>query len=370
MEQALHRKGVRTYILDGDNIRRGLNADLGFSLADRAENIRRVGEVAKLMTDAGLIVLTAFISPFRADRHLVRDMMGEGEFIEIHVDTPLEVAEARDVKGLYKKARAGEIANFTGLDAPYEAPQRPEVHLETVNLSIDEAAEHVVTRLRGRHGDRLYGGPDNDELHGSTGDDVIPILVSGTTYRYLITDKDPTNDIGVCANGDIVVSFGGRGVESRRQLQFLIAGASPGQDVDLEFIRDGKRLSGRVRPVEWIEEEPGTAPSGGDAWLGMEVASIASGDPRVVRLKEALGVTAATGVMVVAVQEDQPAADAGIRPGDVIVSVEGQDVEDLEDWSRVETLYGAGRRPLTVLVRTGATENYLTVQPRGGGVEN
>ena len=114
-----------TFLLDGDNVRHGLNKDLGFTEADRVENIRRVGEVAKLMTDAGLIVLTAFISPFRAEREMVRAMLPEGEFVEVFVDTPLAVAEERDVKGLYKKARAGELKNFTGIDSPYEAPREP-----------------------------------------------------------------------------------------------------------------------------------------------------------------------------------------------------------------------------------------------------
>jgi bifunctional enzyme CysN/CysC len=136
-----------TFLLDGDNVRHGLNRDLGFTEADRIENIRRVGEVAKLMTDAGLIVLTAFISPFRAEREMVRKMLPEGEFIEIFVDTPLEVAEARDVKGLYKKARAGELKNFTGIDSPYEEPLSPEIRIDTGTMSVEEAAEHIVRKL-------------------------------------------------------------------------------------------------------------------------------------------------------------------------------------------------------------------------------
>jgi serine protease Do len=215
---------------------------------------------------------------------------------------------------------------------------------------------------------RGYLGASTEDVVQVVGEEVAGEPESGAR----ITNLEPGSpaDEGGLRPGDIIVAFAGRPVESRRQLQFLIADAAPGQDVDVEFVRDGKRLSGQVRPVEWIEEEPGSATPGGTPWLGMEVASIESGDPRVVRLKEALGVTAATGVMVVSVAEDQPASDAGIRPGDVIVSVEGQDVVDLEDWSRVSTLYGAGRQPLTVLVRTGATENYVTVQPRDGGVEN
>lgn len=139
LEQALHQLGVSTYLLDGDNVRHGLCRDLGFSDADRKENIRRVGEVAKLMVDAGLIVLSAFISPHREERQMVRDMIGEGRFIEIFVDTPLAICEARDPKGLYKKARAGELRNFTGIDAVYEAPERPEIHLD---------GEQLVTNLR------------------------------------------------------------------------------------------------------------------------------------------------------------------------------------------------------------------------------
>ena len=147
VERMLIERGAFAYVLDGDNIRHGLNSDLGFSAEDRVENIRRIGEVARLFADAGALVLSAFISPYRKDRDRVRALMGPGEFIEVFVDTPLEVCEARDPKGLYKKARAGEISNFTGLDAPYEAPESPEVHLRTVNFSIDEAAAQVIHYL-------------------------------------------------------------------------------------------------------------------------------------------------------------------------------------------------------------------------------
>ncbi|MDG6077614.1 sulfate adenylyltransferase subunit CysN [Erythrobacter litoralis] len=147
VEKKLAIMNRHTFLLDGDNVRHGLNKDLGFTESDRIENIRRIGEVAKLMTDAGLIVLTAFISPFRADRKLVRDMMGEGEFIEIHVDTPLEVAEARDVKGLYKKARSGELKNFTGIDSPYEEPESPEIRVNTVAMSPEEAADYIIKQI-------------------------------------------------------------------------------------------------------------------------------------------------------------------------------------------------------------------------------
>ncbi|WP_260922803.1 sulfate adenylyltransferase subunit CysN [Novosphingobium sp. 9] len=149
VEKKLHRMNRHTFLLDGDNVRHGLNKDLGFTEADRIENIRRVGEVAKLMTDAGLIVITAFISPFQADREMVRAMMPEGEFIEVFIDTPLKVAEARDVKGLYKKARAGELKNFTGIDSPYEAPRSPEVRIDTTLISPEEAADLIVDTLLG-----------------------------------------------------------------------------------------------------------------------------------------------------------------------------------------------------------------------------
>ena len=147
VEKRLNLMNRHTFLLDGDNVRHGLNKDLGFTEADRIENIRRVGEVAKLMVDAGLIVLTAFISPFRAERDMVRAMLPAGEFIENHVDTPLEVAEARDVKGLYKKARAGQLKNFTGIDSPYEAPEQPEIRVNTAEMSAGEAADYIISQL-------------------------------------------------------------------------------------------------------------------------------------------------------------------------------------------------------------------------------
>ncbi len=147
VEKRLNLMNRHTFLLDGDNVRHGLNKDLGFTEADRIENIRRVGEVAKLMADAGLIVLTAFISPFRAERDMVRAMLPEGEFIEIFVDTPLEVAEARDVKGLYKKARSGALKNFTGVDSPYEAPEAPEIRVNTVEMTVDEAADAIIRAI-------------------------------------------------------------------------------------------------------------------------------------------------------------------------------------------------------------------------------
>ena len=147
VEKKLVRMNRHTFLLDGDNVRHGLNKDLGFTDADRVENIRRVGEVARLMTDAGLIVITAFISPFRAEREMVRQMMQPGEFIEVHIDTPLAEAERRDVKGLYAKARSGQLANFTGIDSPYEPPEDPEIRIDTTAMTPDEAAELIIKRI-------------------------------------------------------------------------------------------------------------------------------------------------------------------------------------------------------------------------------
>jgi bifunctional enzyme CysN/CysC len=149
VEKKLYALGRHSFLLDGDNVRHGLNKDLGFTDTDRIENIRRVGEVAKLMTDAGLIVLTAFISPFRAERDMVRGMMPEGEFLEIFIDTPLEEAERRDVKGLYKKARSGALKNFTGIDSPYEQPEKPEIRINTTSTSPEDAAELIVEQVVG-----------------------------------------------------------------------------------------------------------------------------------------------------------------------------------------------------------------------------
>ena len=147
VERRLHAEGIRTYLLDGDNVRQGLNKDLGFTEVDRIENVRRVGEVAKLMVDAGLIVLVAFISPFRDERWWARDLVEPGEFCEVYVDTPLHVAETRDVKGLYAKARRGDLKNFTGIDSPYEPPLQPEVHIRTVEISAGDAADLVIAQL-------------------------------------------------------------------------------------------------------------------------------------------------------------------------------------------------------------------------------
>lgn len=147
IEQKLFELGHHTYLLDGDNVRHGLNKDLGFSDSDREENIRRIGEMVKLFADAGLIVLSAFISPFRADRQLVRDLVNKGEFIEIHMSTPLSVCEQRDPKGLYKKARHGEIKNFTGIDSVYETPEEPEITLNTAVCDVKACVDKVIVYL-------------------------------------------------------------------------------------------------------------------------------------------------------------------------------------------------------------------------------
>ena len=147
LEEVLHRSGNFTYLLDGDNVRHGLNGDLGFDGASRVENIRRVGEVAKLFVDSGLIVLTAFISPFIRGRELVKNLLEDVEFIEIFIDTPLEVCEKRDPKGLYKKARVGEIKDFTGIDSPYEPPQNAQIHIKNNDISIPEACEKIINYL-------------------------------------------------------------------------------------------------------------------------------------------------------------------------------------------------------------------------------
>ena len=151
VERELHARGAHTYLLDGDNVRHGLSRDLGFTDADRVENIRRVGEVAKLFVDAGMIVLCSFISPFRAERRMVRELMGEGEFIEVYVDTALDECIRRDPKGLYARAQAGNIKNFTGIDSPYEPPEAAEVVIRTDQHSAEEAAQRVIDELQARH---------------------------------------------------------------------------------------------------------------------------------------------------------------------------------------------------------------------------
>tara|TARA_Y100000588_G_C14118916_1_gene866444 strand:+ start:606 stop:1202 length:597 start_codon:yes stop_codon:yes gene_type:complete len=148
LESALHQQGVHTYLLDGDNVRHGLCKDLGFSDEDRVENIRRVGELSRLMVDAGLVVLTAFISPFQAERDMVRNLVGDGEFIEVFLDTPLDVCEQRDPKGLYKKARAGEIKHFTGIDSDYQVPVNPEIRIDTSANSLEQSVQQLVAYLK------------------------------------------------------------------------------------------------------------------------------------------------------------------------------------------------------------------------------
>ncbi len=150
VEEELYQLGLNTFVLDGDNVRHGLNKDLSFSDSDRKENIRRIGETAKLMLEAGVITLTAFISPFKEERALARNLMPHGDFIEIHCYCPLEICEQRDVKGLYKKARDGEIKDFTGISSPYEAPSNPELKIDTHALSIEESVQRVITTLRER----------------------------------------------------------------------------------------------------------------------------------------------------------------------------------------------------------------------------
>ncbi|MCG9709205.1 adenylyl-sulfate kinase [Pseudoalteromonas shioyasakiensis] len=148
LESALNQLGVHTYLLDGDNVRHGLCKDLGFTDEDRVENIRRVGETAKLMVDAGLVVLTAFISPFQSERDMVRNLVEDGEFIEVFLDTPLEVCETRDPKGLYKKARAGEIKHFTGIDSDYQIPASPEIKIDTSKNTLDQSVQELVAYLK------------------------------------------------------------------------------------------------------------------------------------------------------------------------------------------------------------------------------
>ena len=161
VEKRLHAEGRHTYLLDGDNVRHGLNKDLGFTDADRVENIRRVAEVSRLMVDAGLLTLVSFISPFRAERQLARDLLGDGEFFEVFIDTPLAEAERRDPKGLYRKARAGELKHFTGIDSPYEAPENPEIRIDTTELSAELAAERIISML---HDKGVFDSDDDSAL--------------------------------------------------------------------------------------------------------------------------------------------------------------------------------------------------------------
>jgi bifunctional enzyme CysN/CysC len=160
LEKKLHSAGIRTYLLDGDNVRHGLNRDLGFTAEDRIENIRRVAEVARLMVDAGIVVITAFISPFRTERQLARNLFGEGEFFEVYVQTPLAIAEQRDVKGLYKKARSGQLKHFTGIDSPYEEPLHPEITIDSVSTSVEAAVHRIYEHVGGAVAHLKYAPPD------------------------------------------------------------------------------------------------------------------------------------------------------------------------------------------------------------------
>ncbi len=215
---------------------------------------------------------------------------------------------------------------------------------------------------------RGYLGAVTEDVVQVVGEEIEGEPETGARVLRIVPDS-PAEAAGLQA-GDVVVEFAGEPVESRRELLFLIAAAAPGQEVEMTFVRGGKRKGIRVRPVEWIERETPASASLADQWLGMEVASLADGDPRVLRLKEALGVTAATGVMVVAVQEGQSAADAGIRPGDVLLAIADQEIMDLAGYHQVRALLASRHEPLMVRLRTGGVENTVLVQPRSRGVEN
>jgi serine protease Do len=215
---------------------------------------------------------------------------------------------------------------------------------------------------------RGYLGIMTEDVVQVVGEENPDEPASGARILEVVSGS-PAETGGLLA-GDIVVGYDGRPVDSRRQLLFMIAGSAVGQEVEIEIVRAGQRKGFQVRPVEWIQEEPEAEATKASHWLGMEVASADSGDPRVVRLKEALGVTATTGVMVVMVQDGQPAAEAGIRPGDLLVSIAGHEIIDLESYDQVRTLLAPSRDLLSVLVRTGSMENYVSVQPRPEGLEN
>ena len=171
LETALVERGINAYVLDGDNVRHGLNGDLGFAPEDRAENIRRIGEVARLFVDSGALVLTAFISPYREDRDRVRGLLGDGQFVEVWVNPGLDICEQRDPKGLYKRARAGEITQFTGIDAPYEAPASPELDVDTGALSVDESVDAVVSWLIAQ---RIISSTPSSEAPRAEAPDIRP----------------------------------------------------------------------------------------------------------------------------------------------------------------------------------------------------
>ena len=250
-----------------------------------------------------------------------------------------------------------------------------------VNTAINQRGQgigfavpsNLVTNIYGQlreHGRviRGYLGIVTEDVVQVVGEEVPGEPPSGARVISIVADS-PAAASGL-HGGDVVVEYAGQTVESRRQLLFLIAGSSPGQDVEIIIIRDGKRNGFQVRPVEWIQEESEASALNAALWLGMEVASVEGTDPRVARLREALGVTATTGVMVVAVQDGQPAAEAGIRPGDLVVAIAGHEIIDLESYDQVRTLLAPGRDLLSVLVKTGNMENYVSVQPRHAGLEN
>lgn len=215
---------------------------------------------------------------------------------------------------------------------------------------------------------RGYLGAMTQDVVQVVGEEIPGEPLEGARILSVVTGSPAA--VGGLQPGDIIVAFGGQEVDSRRKLQFLIAGSMPGQEVTCGIFRDGQRKDTRLRLVEWLEEKSGAADQLVEHWLGMEVAPLESGDPKVVRLKEALGVTATAGVMVVAVQENQPAAEAGIRPGDVLISIDGHEITDQDGYFQVRDLMAVRRDPLSILLRTGSTENYVMVVPRVRGVEN
>ncbi len=215
---------------------------------------------------------------------------------------------------------------------------------------------------------RGYLGIRTEDVISIVGQDTGAGPASGARVLSVVTDS-PADEAGLLA-GDIITRFSGHEVDSRNRLQFLIAGSTPNQDVECVYYRDGGQRDTRVRPVEWIDRQSGADASATRHWLGLKPADLSGADPKVARLKDMLGVTATTGVMVVEVLENQPAADAGISPGDVIVSIDGHEISDLSDYEEARNLMAARTDALTILIRTGGTENYVTVIPRPGGIEN
>ena len=250
-----------------------------------------------------------------------------------------------------------------------------------INTAINEKGQGIGFAVPSNLVQQIYGQLDEHGrvIRGYLGirtEDVVQVVGEevpgepGAGARILTVVPDSPAALQGMRTGDIVVDFDGTRVVSRRQLQFLIAGTKPGQEVECEFIRDGARNGVRLVPVEWINEKPGESVVPTAHWLGLDVADLAGADPRAARFKEALGVTTTTGIMVVEVREDESGAEAGIRPGDVLVSIEGRELDGLDDWSEARNLFAAHRGELTLLVRTGGMENYVRVRPRPGGVEN